>query len=671
MNMTIRRRKGLMALVAAAALVVAVGYLWWFSQEGGAGSLALGVLLGCLAVAFGRAAGDARTPLLVADETGLRVRLGRDWTGIPWGQVQRIEVAERGRVRDGHVAVLTTSAAASLEGATWRSRCAAVLNRWLYDAPFVVPYGPTTICSVVDVQQTLTRLAAGRAPVVDVELTRPEPKPTVVTQPADGDGPAMEAAAEDDAVASPETTPEPVPVEPVDVAGVDADAPAADAPASDAQSHGPDTDAPAADGTPDSVPEPTRPPVAAKVISAFRSRPARREEVTVPYPPDSASVGTLALSDPFHRDQPQDLPEAVQLRYLADDVAPQPHADEAADRGNVALIIDATTDLSKRAMSKVRRPATRQDDSEGTTHEPPPDEAERALDDDADVSEVAEPAGITEVAGDADVTVAPPPLLIGGELTRARQHLGLSVDDLAERTRIRPSVIEALEVDDVAPCGGDFYARGHLRMLARVLGISADELLTTYDTHFATNPVSPRQVFEVELASGTTGMVRGTRGGSRWGGLIAAVLVLALAWGLAQYFLGDSDAGDTGASAPQNPAGLGSPGVGNPVQPPVADPIMAHVKATAVGGDSRIVVRDRFKDVVFKGMLVDGTSRKFVGESPLRVKAADGGVVELSVRGKSRGLMGEPGEQAHKQIKAKDPERRDASRGRQPGPTGG
>ena len=51
-----------------------------------------------------------------------------------------------------------------------------------------------------------------------------------------------------------------------------------------------------------------------------------------------------------------------------------------------------------------------------------------------------------------------------------RAAAALTIDQLAERTRIRPHVIEAIEIDDFAACGGDFYARGHLRTLARVLG---------------------------------------------------------------------------------------------------------------------------------------------------------------------------------------------------------
>ena len=83
-----------------------------------------------------------------------------------------------------------------------------------------------------------------------------------------------------------------------------------------------------------------------------------------------------------------------------------------------------------------------------------------------------DPAPIDDVA----VEPAADPV-VGSELAAARTRLGLTVDQLAERTRIRPHVIESIEVDDFAPCGGDFYARGHLRTLARVLGVDAAPLL--------------------------------------------------------------------------------------------------------------------------------------------------------------------------------------------------
>ncbi len=92
--------------------------------------------------------------------------------------------------------------------------------------------------------------------------------------------------------------------------------------------------------------------------------------------------------------------------------------------------------------------------------------------------------------------------MVGPQLAAARERLRLSVDQLADRTRIRPHVIEAIEIDDFAPCGGDFYARGHLRTLARVLGVDVAPLLATYDDKYADAPIDPRRVFEAELATG-------------------------------------------------------------------------------------------------------------------------------------------------------------------------
>jgi cytoskeletal protein RodZ len=58
---------------------------------------------------------------------------------------------------------------------------------------------------------------------------------------------------------------------------------------------------------------------------------------------------------------------------------------------------------------------------------------------------------------------------------------GLSIDDLASSTRLRPSLLEQMAADDFLDTGGDVYARGHLRVIAGVLGLDADDLLACYD----------------------------------------------------------------------------------------------------------------------------------------------------------------------------------------------
>ena len=168
-----------MALLAVVSFGVAAGFLWRFSATQSEAALGLGLALGLLAVLFGLAAGSAKTPLLVVDEASVRVRLGRQWIATPWGQVARVEVSERGRLGDGHVAVVPTSASAVLDGASRPARLSAQLNRLLYDAPLAAPFGPATVVSVVDVYAAMTRLGDGRVPVVRLNAESAEPRPTV------------------------------------------------------------------------------------------------------------------------------------------------------------------------------------------------------------------------------------------------------------------------------------------------------------------------------------------------------------------------------------------------------------------------------------------------------------------------------------------------------------
>lgn len=70
---------------------------------------------------------------------------------------------------------------------------------------------------------------------------------------------------------------------------------------------------------------------------------------------------------------------------------------------------------------------------------------------------------------------------IGQALSGARRDAGLSIDDISAKTRLRATVVRAIEADDFSLCGGDFYARGHIRTLAGLVGLDPAPLLAEYD----------------------------------------------------------------------------------------------------------------------------------------------------------------------------------------------
>ncbi|WP_053063638.1 helix-turn-helix domain-containing protein [Nocardiopsis sp. RV163] len=78
---------------------------------------------------------------------------------------------------------------------------------------------------------------------------------------------------------------------------------------------------------------------------------------------------------------------------------------------------------------------------------------------------------------------------IGQTLSAARVAAGYTVADLSIRTRIREPVLRAIEQEDFFSCGGDFYARGHIRGICRTLGLDPAPLLAEYDREHASRAV--------------------------------------------------------------------------------------------------------------------------------------------------------------------------------------
>ena len=90
---------------------------------------------------------------------------------------------------------------------------------------------------------------------------------------------------------------------------------------------------------------------------------------------------------------------------------------------------------------------------------------------------------------------------IGEALAGARRQADLTVAEVSERTRIRATIIRAIENDDYSACGGDFYARGHIRSIAKVVGTDPELLIREYDAAHRASGVYSTVSLEELLAS--------------------------------------------------------------------------------------------------------------------------------------------------------------------------
>ena len=71
---------------------------------------------------------------------------------------------------------------------------------------------------------------------------------------------------------------------------------------------------------------------------------------------------------------------------------------------------------------------------------------------------------------------------IGQALTAPRHQAGLTITQVSQRTCIRQTTVGVIERDDFSACGGDFYARGHIRAIARAAGADPEPLVREYDS---------------------------------------------------------------------------------------------------------------------------------------------------------------------------------------------
>ena len=133
---------------------------------------------------------------------------------------------------------------------------------------------------------------------------------------------------------------------------------------------------------------------------------------------------------------------------------------------------------------------------------------------------------------------------IGDTLAEARRQAGLTITQVSRQTRIRESIIRSIEQGDFSACGGDFYARGHIRSIAAAVGVDPVPLIREYDEeHGPPGAMRASQIFE----PATPIKIREPR--NLHLGWVLAVAVLALAGFGAYHFYPKHTTTDPTASA--------------------------------------------------------------------------------------------------------------------------
>ena len=581
----VRRNGGLAALVGGLGSALGIAYLARATASGSWLDWLLVLVMGGLGVAHLFAFVDARTPLLVADTHGVRIRLGRTWRGMPWGALARVEhLPRRGVLRDGRLVLVARNTERVLEELDSSGRRQRMAER-LYGAPFAVPLALSTRVTGAgeDLTAALLRLAGDASTVVEVERPGTRVEDAEVSEPVEAA--VIPAHDPDEEQPAPRRWPDPRPAIAHAIGVVAARLPRYRDDEDDENDHATETehgDEPAA-RAPEPAPEPG-------MVASATPSPLRDPVVAVraEFRSDLTLAAAALAGDPADSDDAagRDVPETRELR-----------------RAGSVNLVEETVVWSDRV-----RPIAR----EGAAVAP-------LVIDDFMVEPAEDPVVGPRAGRRAN---APRP-----HRRPARgAHPDPTARDRVDRgRRLRPVRWRLLRPRPPAhPRPGPGHRRGAA-------------------AHGVRRPVRRRPD---QPAPGVRGRARhrgerldpGTRGGPNWSVLIAAVMTLVLAWSIARLVM-DSPVELTPPAPRLN--GSAGPNNGNLR---LGDPV--PVVITAAKGGAHVVVRDGAGDVAFTGDLAAGQSRTLKSVAPpVRVQSSNGSLT-ISVAGQDRGSLGADGQPA-------------------------
>jgi hypothetical protein len=233
---------------------------------------------------------------------------------------------------------------------------------------------------------------------------------------------------------------------------------------------------------------------------------------------------------------------------------------------------------------------------------------------------------------------------VGDALAQARSQAGLTIAQVSQRTCIRETIVRGIEHDDFSGCGGDFYARGHIRSIARVVGLDPDQLLHEYDaTHGAPDAITAAEVFEP-----STPIKLRERRSPNWSVVMVVVLALVLGYGGYRLF-------DRGSGSNHRPV-ASSRSHDRPSQSPSASPTPTPSDVVAHKTPPRLVIRltagaycwVAFSKpggrLLFQTAVLGGHTKIWRFKHAVAMQIGDPGAILLTVNGKHLGHPGYVGQ---------------------------
>jgi cytoskeletal protein RodZ len=228
---------------------------------------------------------------------------------------------------------------------------------------------------------------------------------------------------------------------------------------------------------------------------------------------------------------------------------------------------------------------------------------------------------------------------IGDALAQARSQAGLTLTQVSQRTCIRETIVRGIEHDDFSACGGDFYARGHIRSIARVVGADSEPLIHEYDTtHGAPQAIRAADVFEP-----ATPIKLKERRSPNWSLAMIIVLALLVGYGVYRAVGAVTSPGHPAAAPPSHHASAAAAAPSTPAPTPTHVSHTVVIRLTAIE-DCWVEFTTPAGTYLSQDLVVGGSSMTWTFHRNVTMQIGNPGGILLTVNGKNLGRPGSVGQ---------------------------
>lgn len=236
---------------------------------------------------------------------------------------------------------------------------------------------------------------------------------------------------------------------------------------------------------------------------------------------------------------------------------------------------------------------------------------------------------------------------LGEVLASARASSGISIDDLAAITSIRAGLIVEMERNNFSQCGGDIYAKGHLRNIAPKIGLDPHHLIEMYNQEHSAESRSINELLNENNVARVPHEKRNLSWKVPAGFSLAIILVFAVVQIVISNVSSDSPARPVVESASPTPSPVATE---SPATTQAVEGEGVEMSITAVRGNSLIDIVIEGEHV-FKGSIFQGESKTFTSATGISIYFSNPAGLDVTVNGELLPPLGGQNEEVRRTFR--------------------